>query len=115
MQRIPRGLLAIEEGEAELFSEFEEGGAMWTGDGPRERRRRVAFTEPFLQPPAVMATVSLWDTDQSTNLRAEIAAETVSHDGCDLVFRTWGDTRIARIRMRWTAIGAVASEDDWPV
>ncbi|MGR3495488.1 H-type lectin domain-containing protein [Citreimonas sp.] len=115
MQRFPRGQMAIDQGEAEIFSEFEDGGPMWTGSGPRERRRAVAFAQPFLAAPVVQVTVSLWDTDQSTNLRAEIAAEDATPEGCTLVFRTWGDTRIARIRMRWTAIGAVASEDDWPV
>ncbi|SDY17273.1 H-type lectin domain-containing protein [Citreimonas salinaria] len=115
MQRFPRGQLAIDQGETEVFSEYEEGGPMWTGSGSRERRRTVTFATPFLAPPVVQATVSLWDTDQSTNLRADITAEHVTPEGCELVFRTWGDTRIARIRMRWIAIGAVASEDDWPV
>ncbi|WP_375259930.1 H-type lectin domain-containing protein [Citreimonas sp.] len=115
MQRFPRGQMAIDQGEAEIFSEFEDGGPMWTGSGPRERSRAVTFAQPFLDAPVVQVTVSLWDTDQSTNLRAEIAAEDVTPVGCTLVFRTWGDTRIARIRMRWTATGAVASEDDWPV
>jgi hypothetical protein len=32
-----------------------------------------------------------------------------------LVFRTWADTRVARIRADWTAIGAVRDEEDWDV
>lgn len=115
MHRFPRGQMAIDQGEAEIFSEFEEGGPMWTGSGPRERHRAVAFAQPFLAPPAMLVAVSLWDTDQSANLRARIAAEAVTSAGCELVFRTWGDTRVARIWMSWTAIGALASEDDWLV
>ena len=30
-----------------------------------------------------------------------------------MVFRTWGDTRVARIRADWTAIGAIIDEDNW--
>ena len=37
----------------------------------------------------------------------------VDRDGFDLVFRTWGDTKVARVRIGWIAIGAVKSEDDW--
>jgi hypothetical protein len=29
------------------------------------------------------------------------------------VFRTWGDSRVARIRADWMAIGEVSGEDDW--
>jgi len=34
-------------------------------------------------------------------------------DGFDLVFRTWGDTKVARVRIGWIAIGPVKSDDDW--
>ena len=32
-----------------------------------------------------------------------------------MVFRTWGDTRVARMRIAWIAIGALSDEDDWDV
>jgi hypothetical protein len=32
-----------------------------------------------------------------------------------IVFRTWGDTRVARVRADWLAIGEVRGEDDWQV
>jgi hypothetical protein len=31
------------------------------------------------------------------------------------VFRTWGDTRIARVRIAWMAIGELSEGDDWDV
>jgi hypothetical protein len=37
----------------------------------------------------------------------------VTTEGFEIVFRTWGDTRIARIRADWMAIGAVRDEDEW--
>jgi hypothetical protein len=29
------------------------------------------------------------------------------------VFRTWADTRVARVRVSWMAIGAAHHADDW--
>ncbi|MCI5042623.1 MAG: H-type lectin domain-containing protein, partial [Donghicola eburneus] len=48
-----------------------------------------------------------------TNVRVEITAENITVRGFDLVFRTWGDTRIARARASWQAIGSLPHEDDW--
>jgi hypothetical protein len=53
--------------------------------------------------------------DQGANVRADILADKVTTTGFDLVFRTWSDTRVARVRMNWMAIGEVRSEDDWDV
>ena len=63
-----------------------------------------------------MATIKAGETQEDlTNLRADLTAEHVSEKGFHLVFRTWGDTRIARIRADWTAIGPVRDEDDWDI
>jgi hypothetical protein len=32
-----------------------------------------------------------------------------------MVFRTWGDTRVARVRADWMAIGEQRSDEDWDV
>jgi len=45
MQRIDSPRIGVDQGDIEIFSEFEEGGAMWSGDGPRERRRHVRFAQ----------------------------------------------------------------------
>ncbi len=107
--------IGIDQGEAVLFSEFADGGDMWTGEGPRERRKSITFSQPFRSVPAVQIGVSLWDVDTSSALRAEVTAEDISPEGFTAVFRTWSDTRIARIRAAWTAIGEVAHEDDWDI
>lgn len=98
-----------------LFSDFANNGDMWTGRGDRETRHQIEFTEPFNDAPAVMVGISLWDTDHQTNMRANIAADEITETGFVIVFRTWGDTRIARISADWTAIGALRDEDDWDV
>lgn len=98
-----------------LFSDFAHGGVMWTGEGKRESRHAITFREGFVEPPAVIVGLSMWDMDNGTNARADISAENVGNGGFDLVFRTWGDSRIARVRADWTAIGAIRDEDDWDV
>ena len=96
-----------------MFSDFEDGGDMWTGTGPRLRRRAVSFSESFRSPPTVMVSLAMFDMDQKTNQRADIAAENITEDGFDLAFRTWGDTRVARVRANWFAMGEIGHEDDW--
>ncbi|MBP0482653.1 H-type lectin domain-containing protein [Sagittula salina] len=113
MRKFSGATLGIEQGDEEVFSDFEDGGEMWTGSGTRERRKAVVFAEPFKSRPVVQVGVSLWDMDQSANLRADIGADKVTEWGFELVFRTWADSRVARARMNWMAIGEVKSEDDW--
>ena len=115
MKKLRSHTIGIDSGDVMLFSDYEDGGDMWTGRGQRERRRRINFSESYQQVPQVQVNVSLWDIDSSTVIRADISAETVTEKGFDMVFRTWGDTRVARLRVAWTAIGAVGGEDDWTV
>ncbi len=113
MRRLTSHLTGIDRGSLVLFSDYQDGGAMWTGQGPRELRKVVTFSEPFLAEPAVQVSLSMWDMDQKTNQRADISAEMVNLEGFVIVFRTWGDTRVARVRADWIAIGEVKSEEDW--
>jgi hypothetical protein len=39
------------------------------------------------------------DLDKDTNVRADVQAKNISATGFDLIFRTWGDTRVARVRL----------------
>lgn len=115
MKRITSGSLGIVRGSRILFSDFVNDGPMWAGEGPRESRQIVIFPEPFAEAPEVMVSISLWDFDQRTNTRADISAENVTARGFQMVFRTWGDTRVARVRADWLALGAVHSEDNWDI
>lgn len=115
MKRLTSGAIGIQQGTRVLFSDYADGGPMWTGQGDRENRHVVRFKEPFSAPPAVMVGVSMWDIDHKHNARADITAENVTETGFHIVFRTWGDSRIARIRADWTAIGAIRDEDDWDI
>ena len=113
MKRISSGSLGIDQGSRVLFSDFAEGGMMWTGQGPRESRVSVVFKETFADVPSITVSISMWDLDQKTNTRADISAESITAAGFDLVFRTWGDSRVARIRADWMAIGPLRDPDGW--
>lgn len=113
MRKFSSASIGIDQGNEEVFSDFMDGGPMWTGFGARERRKPVTFSEPFKTRPVVHVTLSLWDMDQGSNVRADLIADKVTETGFELVFRTWADTRVARVRMSWMAIGEVANPDDW--
>ncbi|MBY5974409.1 H-type lectin domain-containing protein [Pseudooceanicola marinus] len=115
MKKLTTNVIGIDQGDMVMFSDFQDGGEMWTGTGPRERRRRVTFDEPFREVPSVHCALSMWDMDNGSNLRGDLETENIGRDGFDAVFKTWGDTRIARARIRWIAIGPVRGEGDWDV
>lgn len=114
MKRL-QNLVGVDQGDVVLFSDYEDEGEMWTGRGPRERRRRIKFAEVFKAAPAVHVSLSMWDIDSSTPGRVDVKADTIAPDGFDLVFRTWADTRVARVRVAWMAIGALSNPDDWDI
>ncbi len=115
MKRFHTGSLGIAQGSRVMFSDFAHGGVMWTGEGDRESRHIVQFKEPFRVAPMVHVGITMWDIDHKTTARGDLTAEHVTEAGFHLVFRTWGDTRIARIRADWLAIGPVADEDVWDI
>ncbi|MCV2866447.1 H-type lectin domain-containing protein [Albidovulum sediminicola] len=115
MRRFTSNMLGVERGSIPLFSDFEAGGPMWTGTGPREVRRYVGFSEAFRDVPIVQVTLNMWDVHHAANMRAEILSENVTPEGFDMVFRTWGDTRIARMHADWLALGEVSHADNWDI
>lgn len=115
MKRLNSHTVGVDSGDLTLFDDYEDGGEMWNGRGQRERRRHINFSEKYAQPPSVQLSISLWDVDGATSLRSDLQAEAVTKSGFDVVFRTWGDTRVARIRVSWTAIGELGADDDWDV
>jgi len=113
MKRIYASTIGIDQGSELLFSDFDTDGEMWAGKDARERRVPVVFSEPFKNIPNVLVTLEMFDMDQRTNQRAETVVENIRENGFDIVFRTWGDTKVARARASWMAIGGVEAEDNW--
>lgn len=105
--------VGIDQGEVLLFSDFEDGGVMWTGEGARETVSQVVFSRAYVEPPTVAVALTMWDLAKDTAARLHVEARDVSETGFCIVFRTWGDTKIARASAGWHSIGAVRDEDDW--
>ena len=106
MWRIRTHRMGIDRGSKILFSDFVTDGAMWTGEGDREIRMLIPFSEPCM---------SMWDIDAATNSRIDIGSDNVTARDFEIVFRTWGDTKVARIRADWVALGEVPDDEDWEV
>lgn len=115
MRQIAGHILGIDQGSVVMFSDHEDDGPMWTGSGPREARRRIDFDDAFRSPPVVHVGLAMWDIDVGANARCDLMAEAVEATGFTLVFRTWADSRIARVRADWLALGEVWGEDDWRI
>ena len=115
MKRLNSQSVGVASGNEVLFSDFEDDGAMWSGSGPRMNRTAVKFSEEFASPPSVIASLSMFDVSNGANMRADLQAENITAVGFDLVFRTWEDTQIARIRVAWQAVGELPNEDTWDI
>ncbi len=115
MKRFQSNSIAIDQGSNVMFSDFSNNGPMWSGEGPRETVTKVEFTETYREPPMVHVAISMWDTGGDTNQRADLRAEKITRKGFNLVFRTWGDSRVARIRADWMSVGQMPDDDIWDV
>lgn len=113
MKRMRQHLVGVDQGTELLFSDFADNGPMWSGDGPRQARVPVKFSDRFVSPPAVYVSMGMWDTSSDFNQRADLRAEDITRDGFVIVFRTWGDSQVARIRADWMAIGALPDDEQW--
>lgn len=113
MLRLNSAFVGIDSGDVVLFSDFENGGAMWQGKGQRQSRAKVTFAKSYQSVPQVHVSLSMLDISNSGNVRTDIQAENITCTGFEIVFRTWSDTRVARARVAWISIGELADEDGW--
>ena len=61
MHKLNSGVVGIDHGEVVMFSDFEDDGQMWRGDGPRNSLAAVSFATSFMTPPHVQVSISMWD------------------------------------------------------
>lgn len=113
MLRFTASELGISQGTAQIVSDFDTDGPFWTGSGERESRQSIEFPDRFHLPPSVQLAVVMWDSDGGTNQRGDVTAENITARGFELVFKTWGDSRIGRLRVQWTAIGPLPDDSDF--
>ena len=93
-------------GEGEVFNHVDTLDYMWDGEGDRHVRQAIYFETPFHALPLVAVSVSGIDASRAQNQRFHVKAENITCFGFDLVFITWGDTKIARACASWTATGS---------
>ena len=105
MKNFTPSALAVDNGKVQVFDHIEDEGPMWSGEGKRWSRAWVTFDNAFAEPPVVQLSIAMIDADSGPNLRLELSAEDVSERGFTAVSHTWGDTRIGRLNVNWTAIG----------
>lgn len=116
MRKIFAHVIGVDQGDLVLFNDYVNDGDMWAGSGEREYRREVKFSEEFSEEPVVNVWLSLWDFSNSANARADVRAEDIKTDRFTIVFNTWSDTQIARVRVAWQAIGPATSDEEmWDV
>lgn len=113
MRRFESGTVGIDHGDVVLFSDFEDDGQMWRGEGPRQSRAEVVFSRAYARPPHVQVSMSMWDISNNTNIRADVQAEDITETGFTIAFRTWSDTQVARVRVAWTSFGELPHDDGW--
>lgn len=115
MKKLNGHRVGVDSGCENVVSDFTDDGEMWVGQGQRARSLVVKFSEPFLRPPTVQLGVAMSDVSNDANARLEIAAEDITNTEFNIVFQTWGDTKIARLRANWLAIGEVETDEVWDV
>lgn len=115
MKKLNSHRVGVTSGVTHLFSDFAEGGEMWSGEGERQKSVEVPFDEPFLSPPTIHIGFSLWDISNNANTRVDLKADAITETGFTIIFTTWGDTKVARMQANWMAIGEVEDQDIWDV
>lgn len=103
----------VEQRDVGLFSDYNMNGSMWADEGARVRVLTQIFDSPFLMPPVVHCGLSMWDIHSERNSRVDLHTENITATSFNLVFKTWGDTKIARARASWIAIGPAKSPEIW--
>lgn len=98
--------LQITVGEGEVFNHVDSNDYMWADEGDRMVRQSILFDRAFSNLPMVSVGVTGIDASRAQNQRFHLRAENITNFGFDLVFVTWGDTKIARACASWTATGS---------
>ena len=88
MRKLESSVIGIEQGDVILLSDYEHDEDMWAGDGPREIRFAVSFSEKYSAAPSVYVSVSMIDMSNAANARADLQSENVTALGFDIVFKT---------------------------
>ncbi len=103
----------VQQGEELIFSHYEDSGPMWSGDGQRQVSYHIEFDRPFIGNPIVQLSITLMDVQTDPLIRYDISATEITSDGFSILFQTWADSRFARVRVGWIAIGQSIRDEYW--
>lgn len=88
---------------------------MWAGTGEREVRHKITFDTEFIDSPSIQISITLMDADTNQHLRYSINSENITVSAFEIVFKTWSDSRFARLWVNWMAIGERRDPKMWDV
>jgi hypothetical protein len=77
MRKLESNVIGIDQGDVVLFSDFEHDGQMWTGEGSRNTRMAVTYSEQYSFVPSVYVSISMLDVSNRGNSRSDVQAERV--------------------------------------
>jgi len=64
----------------------------------------IKFEDNFTEAPQVLTNITLFYASNEAHVRFMIYVEHVEKDGCELVLRSWGDSKIYWVEGSWLAI-----------
>lgn len=103
----------VQQGQELLFEHYVDEGPMWAGYGERATASFVEFDRPYVDKPVVHVSISLLDVQTDPLIRYELTAENITSEGFEIIFKTWADSRFARVRVAWLAIGQAIRDEYW--
>ena len=109
MRKLESNVIGIDQGDVVLFSDFEHDGQMLTGEGSRNTRMAVTYSEQYSFVPSVYVSISMLDVSNSGNSRSDVQAENITDIGFDIVFRTWATQRSPAVASRGSLSAQCAS------
>ena len=59
MRKLESNVIGIDQGDVVLFSDFEHDGQMLTGEGSRNKRMAVTYSEQYSFVPSVYVSISM--------------------------------------------------------
>ena len=104
---------AVETGHVQVFSDFEDNGPMWTGEGERSISNTITYNSPFQEKPIVSLQISLMDAQSGVPMRYSLKVKKETNKSFQIVFSTWLDSRFARVAVNWTAMGMKHGPEYW--
>jgi hypothetical protein len=93
-----RGDFSTPEWELDQVRRNASGGTGW-----RNYSIHVQFKHVFTAPPQMLANISLIDASSQANVRFLVGIDHIEKEGCDLVLRSWGDSKINWVEGTWLA------------